>query len=213
MVADPTLGHAPLGERSAILVTVSGVVVAVLAAGCAGRCRRDERTALLLGISSGVFFGLVAGLLKLTVVRLASTSQPLDLLGSWTTLAVVVLGTAGVVTTQRGYTAARMSASMPVLNVTDVLVALLFGAVVFDQVPAHDPGALLGEVLAAGLMILGLRRLALDDDFTPERSLASDTGGPGRSARTVSGRRPGSSSPTPARRDRGSPGPRERTRW
>ncbi|MCW2867333.1 MAG: hypothetical protein JWR20_1521 [Marmoricola sp.] len=195
VVADPTVGHPPLGQRAAITVTVGGVVVAVVAAGCAGRCRRDGRTALLFGIASGVLFGLVAGLLKLTVTLLASTSQPLDLLGSWTTWAVVGLGVAGVVTTQRGYTAAGMSASMPVLNVTDVLVALLFGAVVFGQVPAHDPLSLLGGLLAAGLIILGLRRLALDDGSAPEHPRVAKT--------RVAGSGP--SRPTPARRGLESP--------
>ncbi|MCW2817602.1 MAG: hypothetical protein JWR42_389 [Marmoricola sp.] len=174
VVADPTVGRAPVGPGPAIMVTVCGVVTAVLAAGCADRWGGDERAALLYGIASGVLFGLVAGLLKLTVLLLASTSHPLDLLGSWTTWAVVALGTAGVITTQRGYTAAGMSSSMPVLNVTDVVVALLFGAVVFHQVPAHDPVALVGELLAAGLVVVGLRRLALDDGFAPDPPHVSD---------------------------------------
>jgi hypothetical protein len=172
-VARPAVGRVPATQWRTAVTTSAGVLVAVLAAGCAGRCRRGPRAASLFGIASGVLFGLVAGLLKLTVSLPGLT----EVLTSWTTWAALVIGAAGVATTQRGYRVARMSACMPVLTVTDVVVAVVFGVVVFGEVPAHGPAPVLGELVAGLMVLVGLWRLGMDD--VSARGSASAGASPG----------------------------------
>ncbi|MEZ5094976.1 MAG: hypothetical protein R2731_01885 [Nocardioides sp.] len=63
-------------------------------------------------------------------------------------------------TNQLAYNAARLSASMPVLNIVDVLVALGFGYLVFQEVPRHTPVPLLVEIVSMVAIAVGLWRLA-----------------------------------------------------
>jgi hypothetical protein len=67
-----------------------------------------------------------------------------------------------VLCNQVAYRTARLSSSMPVLNVVDCLVALFFGYVVLDELPRHSPGALVAEALALAAMLTGLWILARD---------------------------------------------------
>jgi thiamine transporter ThiT len=175
VVARPTAGRMPVTHWRTAVITSCGVVLAVLAVACAGRCRVGKRAASLFGLASGVLFGLVAGLLKVTTSLPGLAQHPVTILASWTTWALLTIGVAGVVTTQRGYRVARMSASMPVLNVTDVFVALLFGVVVFGEVPAHGAAAVLGELLAGVLVVLGLWRLGSDDTTQQRAATAADS--------------------------------------
>ncbi|MBO0703419.1 MAG: hypothetical protein J2P38_10835, partial [Candidatus Dormibacteraeota bacterium] len=64
--------------------------------------------------------------------------------------------------------AGPLSASMPLLNIVDVLVAIVFGVLVFGEVPAHHLSALAWQAFAIFLMAMGLRRLARSDAVDPE---------------------------------------------
>jgi hypothetical protein len=87
----------------------------------------------------------------------------------------VCVGVSGVAVNQLAYRTARLSASMPVLNVVDGAVALAFGYVVFHEVPRHDPLAILIELVAIVGLGVGLWVLAryeaesvqLDEDPAP----------------------------------------------
>jgi len=80
---------------------------------------------------------------------------------------VVAVGLSGVTLNQRAYRVAPLSASMPLLNMVNVLVALIFGFVVFGETISRSPGALAGQLVALACIAVGLRRLArshvLDD--------------------------------------------------
>ena len=74
------------------------------------------------------------------------------------------LGIAGITINQLSYRCARLSASMPALNIVNVLVALLFGYLVFNEVPRHTPAALVVELAAAAAIGWGLLQLARFED-------------------------------------------------
>jgi len=163
------------------LVTAGAVVVAV-ALLASGRARTPTHRGLVVSAAGGVAFGLAAGLLKMSVQ--AATESPTDLLGYWPVWALVAVGSAGFVLNQRAYQLAPLSMTMPLLNVVDVLVAVAFGWYVFHEKPAHDPASLVIQVVALGLMCLGVRRLAKreqeplgppDSGDTPEPLLAPQT--------------------------------------
>ena len=114
-----------------------------------------RRKAFFLGVVGGVLFGLVAGFLKLALQEL--NDGGLDaMLTAWPTYALLLAGAGGVLTNQRAYRTAGLSASMPALNIVNGLTSLVFGFTVFYEVPRHSPLFLLIEVGALACMAAGL---------------------------------------------------------
>jgi hypothetical protein len=156
VASDPTEGaRADLGLGTLAFV-VAALLVAVAAEAAASRVDRDpRRKAFFLGVVAGVMFGLVAGAMKLTLQQLGDGGLG-AMLTSWPPYAVLLAGAGGVLTNQRAYRTAGLSASMPVLNTVNGLIALTFGFTVFAEVPRHSPLFLLMEAAALGCMAAGL---------------------------------------------------------
>lgn len=156
VASDPTEGErAGLGLGTFVFV-VSAVGVALVAEVAASRLHHDpRRRAFFLGVVAGVLFGLVAGAVKLTLQQLDDGG--LDaMLTSWPPYAVLLAGAGGVLTNQRAYRTAGLSASMPVLNIVNGLTALALGFLVFSEIPRHSPLFLLIEGVALCCMAVGL---------------------------------------------------------
>lgn len=136
----------------------------VLAAGAAvaGLCwRLSERSApattgLLLGGAAGVIFGMIAGTLKAA----AGAGSLGDLVTSWPLYVLLVLGACGFLTNQTAYRRAPLTSSVPVLNVVNPLVALLYGAAAFHERPASDVLAVTGQALSLVAVLVGVFFLA-----------------------------------------------------
>lgn len=159
VASDPSAGSEAALGAAPLTLTVLGVAVAAAAALSARLNREPRHTAFFLGVASGVLFGLVAGLLKLTLQEFADGGVG-RMLTVWPTWALVAVGAGGVLGNQMAYRAARLSASMPVLNIVDGLVALGFGYIVFNETPRHSPLYLMVEILALLCVGMGLWLLA-----------------------------------------------------
>ena len=167
--------EAPLTPDRGVLVASVGALalVAVLLVAVAGGVPHPTGRAFLLGSASGILFGLMSVLIEADQLR-------------W---ALVACGVGGVAVNQLAYRAARLSASMPVLNVVNVLLTLGFAHLLLGEVPHHD--GLSGAVSAAALaaMAWGLWRLAsepvsadvavADDDVLGGRHLGQAHGAAG----------------------------------
>ena len=140
------------------VVILSGLGCGVLIAKLAPR-RLHQREALMLGVASGILFGLTAVLLKLIVGHVQADGV-LGLLTSWEVVGLVVVGVMGTGYNQRAYRVAPLAASMPALNVVEVLVAVLLGAWLFGEQPALSALALGVQALALAGMAVGLRGIA-----------------------------------------------------
>ena len=156
VASDPTAGTpAGLGAGT-ITLGLAGVLVAVAANLAAGQVGDDpRRKAFYLGVVGGVLFGLVAGLLKLALQELDQGGLD-GMLTAWPTYALLLVGAGGVLTNQRAYRTAGLSASMPALNIVNGLTSLVFGFTVFSEVPRHSPLFLVIEAGALGCMAAGL---------------------------------------------------------
>jgi len=155
VASNPTAGSdAALGDGTLVLVGLA-VLVAVAAEVAASRARERRRKAFFLGVVGGVLFGLVAGFLKMSLQELNDGGLDAMLL-AWPTYGVLLAGTGGVLTNQRAYRTAGLSASMPALNIVNGMTSLVFGFTVFNEVPRHSPLFLLIEVGALGCMAAGL---------------------------------------------------------
>jgi len=159
VASDPTAGQPASLGTGTVALAVGGVAVAGLANLLASRLTEaPRRKAFLLGVVAGVLFGLVAGFVKLTLQELAEGGVA-AMLTTWPTYALFVAGAGGVLTNQRAYRVAGLSASMPVLNIVNGLTALVFGFTVFAEVPRHSPPVLALEAVALVTMAAGLWRL------------------------------------------------------
>lgn len=138
----------------AALAVLSVVLVLV-----AGRVRDSGSRGTLLGCAAGLLFGSVAVCLKIVTSGVAEDGLA-AVLATPTPYAVVAMGLAGIGINQLAYRSARLSASMPALNIVNVLVALVIGYLVFEEVPRHTPLAVAVELLAAAVIGWGLLRLA-----------------------------------------------------
>jgi len=163
VASDPTAG-APASLGASTLVLTGTAVLAALAANVASaRVEDSRRKAFFLGVVGGVLFGLVAGFVKLSLQELHDSGF-LAMLGTWPPYALVAAGAGGVLTNQRAYRTARLSASMPALNIVNGLTSLVFGFTVFAEVPRHSPLFLLIQVGAAVCMAVGLWMLVQLED-------------------------------------------------
>ena len=97
---------------------------------------------------------------------------------------VVALAGAGILGTainQRAYQIAPLAFSMPVVNVVGVLVAIVFGAFVFGEVPGHSPGGMVVQLLGLGVLAVGpARDRAARPDCRGTRPHAAGLPGRGR---------------------------------
>jgi hypothetical protein len=169
VASDPTAGHhAGLGAGTLTLAGV-GVLVALVANVVAERVQDDpRRKAFFLGVVGGVLFGLVAGFLKLALQGLDDGGVS-GMLTAWPTYGVLLAGAGGVLTNQRAYRTAGLSASMPALNIVNGLTSLIFGFTVFSEVPRHSPLFVLIEAGALGCMAVGLWMLVrLEEEHLEE---------------------------------------------
>jgi len=159
---------APGAGTLTLITALAAASTALVVAG--GRVADLTTRAFLLGCAAGLLFGSVAVTLKIATHELADHGIT-GFLATPATYAFVTLGVAGIALNQMSYRCARISASMPALNIVNVLVALLFGYVVFHEVPRHTPLALVVEIAAAAVIGWGLLQLAR---FEEQEVLAED---------------------------------------
>lgn len=146
----------------ALAFAAASLVAAGVSVRCANTARTPERRGLWFGFAAGVLFGLVAGLLK--IVTGLAAQGPLQVIFHWPVYIMVPAGLWAMTMNQRAYQVTRLSVSMPVLNIVDVLLALGFAAAVFGEHFVTSPITLLAEVAALGLMAVGVRQLARTEE-------------------------------------------------
>lgn len=159
LASDTRAGTRHVTGAGAFAFTVLGLVVAAALVVASRRVAGRTQKAFVLGSAAGIFFGLVAVLIKMLTTAL-DTEGLSGIVTGWPLYLLALAGAGGVVTNQLSYRAARLSASMPVLNVVNVLLALAFGYFVFQEVPRTDAWALVVDVVALAMMATGLWNLA-----------------------------------------------------
>lgn len=178
--ANPPDHH--VAPRTLIAAAATGVGAAItLGVVRLARGRPGLTRAHLYGAAAGLLFGLTAGLVKLATTMMSSghglLGQLWALLTAWPSWAVVVVGVAGVSLNQRAYRCGPLSASIAILNIVDVLVAIAFGIVVFHERPASSVAAILGQLVGLVVTVAGIRGVARShalDDQAVSGPTASD---------------------------------------
>jgi drug/metabolite transporter (DMT)-like permease len=158
IVALPRAPEQPARTGTALIMVAVGLVLVGAVALLTRRLRaRPVLRGVLLAAASGVLFGLVAGLLKLTAGAVSDGIGAL--FGQWSLWALIVVGIAAVLLNQRAYQQTRMSVSTPVLNIVQLLVSLAFGALVLAEPLFATPANVAGELAGLVIMVVGISML------------------------------------------------------
>ena len=156
--AHPSAGQPVLDVGAAATVIAVGAVLAGACSMLAARVRSGRLAGFALGLAAGILYGLAGGVLKAAVH--AAVHQPAAAVAAWPVWALVVLGAWAVVVHQRAYTHAPLSVSLPALTMANLLVAMVFGAAVFGEIPASAPLAVLAQALGLAILVASVTILA-----------------------------------------------------
>ncbi|HET6965065.1 MAG TPA: DMT family transporter [Acidimicrobiales bacterium] len=162
---DPTRGHSR-GLPSVSWIVGVAITLGAVAACVIGSLRGGPggRRAALLGLASGIGFGLTAAFMK-------STTGQLDhglvaVLETWTTYAMIATGLGAMFLMQNALQSGRLIAAQPGISLADPGVAILWGVMAFGEHirgGAYTAGAVVsGGLLAAGVFMLSRSPLLHD---------------------------------------------------
>lgn len=160
-----TTSSTRLDGAGAAAVLGVGTVLAGLTYLASSRVRATRHAGLLLGISAGAVFGLIAGTLKATT---NAAGSGWELFESWPLYVLVALGVTGFLLNQRAYHEAPLSSSLPALNTVNPLVAVVFGVAAFGERPSDSVGPVLAECLGLAAVLAGVFFLARTEQVSAE---------------------------------------------
>ncbi len=143
------------GSAWAIATGTTLLVVAALIG--LGRKAPAARRPTLLGVAAGVTFGLTAAFMKGMTPGLARGFEGVFV--RWQTYAMVLAGLGAMYLVQHALHAGRLVASQPGITLADPLVAILWGALVFNERFRH--GALFLALAAISALVMAAASVAL----------------------------------------------------
>jgi len=144
-----------LDGTGAAVVLAGGAVAAVACWRHAAR-HSPAQEGLLLGAAAGINWGLTAGTLKAT----SAATSPVTLYTNWPLYVLVLLGISGFLANQRLYHRTPLTTSLPILNVTNPLVALGYGFLAFGERPSQQPALVALQVVGLLVVLLGVYCMA-----------------------------------------------------
>ena len=133
-----------------------GCVVAVVALLTAIARKADPaRKAVLLGIASGVLFGLQASLTQ-RAVHVLSERGLLHLLMTWEGYACAITALVGMLLLQSAFEAAPLPASYPAVVTTELIIGVALGVLVLGGTLALGTVAITATAVSLLVMIVGI---------------------------------------------------------
>jgi drug/metabolite transporter (DMT)-like permease len=139
---------------AAVVVTAAAGVVPYGGRGMASPSRR----AAFLAVAAGIAWGFVAAVIKELSVHLAD--GPHAVFTNWSPYVLLVTGAAAMFLASNAFQAGPLAASQPGLTIADPLVASLIGVTLFGEHLQHSPLDLLGEGVAAAMVVGGILLLS-----------------------------------------------------
>ncbi|MCE3555200.1 DMT family transporter [Pseudonocardia sp. RS11V-5] len=163
-------GGQPLDVPGSVWAIGAGVLLAVMTGlAVAGWRTGGETRAALLGVASGVGYGLTGALFAGAGRRIAHLG-PAAALTTWQTYAAVAAGLVSFYLLQNALAAGSLVAVEPGTTLTNPIVAVVWGVVVFGETTATG-ARLAGALGCAALIVVGVfvlaRSPALQSHATP----------------------------------------------
>jgi drug/metabolite transporter (DMT)-like permease len=130
--------------------------------------------AAVLAVAAGSAFGLTAALMKAMTRTLSGGIG--HLFTDWPIYAMVAVGVLGFFLTQAALNAGQLIAAQPGLTLSDPLISVLWGTLVFHEA-VRQGWWIIGEVVFAGVIVAGVVMMArsplLSDDYEEDESASS----------------------------------------
>jgi len=143
------------------------IVVAGTAVALGRRTREPGHRATYYGLATGVVYSLTAVLTKATVDRL--TPSVLPILGHWQLYALLLASVVGLVLNQSAFQAGHVAASLPVMSVSNPVLASVMGVLLFgEHLDAQSALAWVVAGAAIAAMIVGILWLSRSPLVTEE---------------------------------------------
>jgi hypothetical protein len=133
-----------------------GLATAVLVAACLAPARRAAPAlrGILLGVATGVLYGLVAALLKVTTARLDLGLRAL--FTDWYVYALAAVGLAGYLLNQNAFQSGPIAAPLTALTLADPVFSVAVAVTAFHEQLAFTGPRLVVEVIAVAVMAGGV---------------------------------------------------------
>ncbi len=160
-----------ISQPAAVAWWVSGAlcVGAMLVLSRVATRRGGALAAALFATSAGIGFAFQAAVTKVFVTELGAGL--VGVLSTWTTYALILSALAGFALQQSALKTSFLAPAMAASNATTLVVSVVLGVVVFDEVLTGTQGRALPSFVALGLAVVGVALLA-----SPE---VEADGGPG----------------------------------
>lgn len=174
--ANPSAGRPAAEAGGAAAVILAGMVLAGLAVLIAARTNSERITGSALGLAAGTLYGIGGGALKATVHTVLH--DPVAALTGWPLWTLCALTAWAFVMHQQAYARAPLRASLPAITVANPLAGVAFGAIAFDEIPAHSPVAVTAEVLGLAIIVGSVLVLSLPEARRGGRPAPHDEAAP-----------------------------------
>ncbi|WP_238009440.1 DMT family transporter [Dactylosporangium sp. AC04546] len=150
IAADPRPGVTEPSVKDWLGVALwAGPVLAACLA--AAWCARNAVRAVLLGVASGLLYGIAASLLKALTEQLST--EPLAIFARGQTYALIVVGLAAVSLNQNAFQSSRIAVPLMAITIVDPAVGVVIGVTAFHEQIATDGPRVAVQVVAALSMI------------------------------------------------------------
>ena len=121
--------HGPTGHWASAIAAITAAILAIIFA--ARRVGTGERRASLFALATGLTYGLTAALTKQVVDRFPFGL--VNLLETWTPYQLAFGALLGILLGQAAYRAGPLTASLPVVSISQRVVAIILSIVIFGD--------------------------------------------------------------------------------
>jgi drug/metabolite transporter (DMT)-like permease len=176
-------------RATAVEWSLLGMATIVVTGGCVALAQgTPRRRALLLGVATGIVFGVTGAITERTGHLL--NGGALHALTAWPPYALAAISILGLLLNQSAYQAGDLRWSLPIITVLEPVTAIVIGQVLFGEHIASTPAAIFGEVVGLAAVtagVFGLARLTVPESATTKvdrgpTPTASSPSAPGTSA-------------------------------
>lgn len=139
---------------------LAGAVVAVLAAILVVLSRRQSpyRQATMLATAAGILYGVQDALTQRTMSSLAGGVGVM--LTAWPAYALLAVAIVAMLLSQSAFEEAPLAASLPASTAMEPIAGIAFGLGLYHEHLNHSPGALVFEVVALSVALVGVYLVA-----------------------------------------------------
>jgi drug/metabolite transporter (DMT)-like permease len=155
VIGHPTGGKTTVG--AIVLIPLAAALVVLVGGSLFVANRRKGVQALALALATGVCYGVSAFLIKIV------TGNGIHhLLTTWPIYALIVVGPVGFLLNQNAFQESGdlISPVLSIITAADPLISILLAVVFLNERLNSSPGAIVGQIVALTLMVVGIVTIA-----------------------------------------------------